>query len=154
MPRLTSFLAALALAAGCNSTVPVLRLIPDSQHGSFRFSDRISQASPTIIVEGEFTVQADTIIVGVSTGICQPIIPPSTQSYRYRCGQMTLSFDRRNPLQRASYSVEGTAMETVRVCLRYTTNPNGQTICAAYGQETQQVVRVFGGTIRPIPKSP
>lgn len=153
MVRFVLLLLAAGLA-GCNSTVPVLRPTPESQHGNFRFSDRVSQASPTIIVEGEFTVQADTILVSVSTGICQPVVPPSTQSYRFRCGEMTLSFDRRNPLQRSSYSVQGTGMVQQRVCVRFVPNSSGQQVCVQYGTETVQVVQQFGGTIRPIPRSP
>lgn len=154
MSRPTLLLASLALTAACNSAVPILRPIPDNQHGRYRFSDRISAASPTIIVEGEFTIEADTIKVGVSTGVCQPVIPPSTQSFRFRCGEMTLSFDRRNPLQRSSYAVQGTAMVQQRVCVRFVPNSSGQQVCVQYGTETVQVVRQFGGTIRPIPMSP
>ena len=142
------------LAGACSSSVYVAQPIPVSQHGTFRFSDRVYEASPSIVVEGEFTVRADTIMAEVTSGNCQPIIPASTQSYGFRCGQVSLSFDRRNPLQRANYSVQGTAMVSQRVCKRYVTNTSGQQVCVEFGQETVQVVRNFGGRIRPIPISP
>lgn len=153
MSRTILSLVGLGLAAGCASTVPVLRPIPESQHGSYRFIDRVNTASPTIVVEGEFTVRADTIIATVTSGNCQPVIPPSTQAYNIRCGQVQLSFDRRNPLQRAGYSVQGTAMVQQRVCVRFVPNSSGQQVCVQYGTETVQVVRQFTGTIRPIPAS-
>jgi len=127
---------------------------PVSQHGTFRFTDRVNAASPMIVVEGEFTVRADTIIATVTSGNCQPVIPPSTQAYNIRCGQVQLSFDRRNPLQRAGYSVQGTAMVPQRVCVRFVPNSSGQQVCVQYGTETVQVVRQFTGTIRPIPVDP
>lgn len=141
----------VGLVGGCSSSVYVAQPIPESQHGTFRFSDRVNAAMPMIVVEGEFTVRADTILVEVTTGNCQPVIPPSTQSYGFRCGQVSLTFDRRNPLQRATYSVQGTAMEMRRVCVRFVPNSSGQQVCVQYGQESVQVVRNFGGRIRPIP---
>lgn len=154
---MTSFLKPiLALSCGgfllaCGSNVYQFRPIPVSQHGTFRFTDRVSDASPTITVEGEFVVQADTILPGVTAGFCQPVIPPSTQAFNFRCGNVSLSFDRLNPLQRATYAVQGTAMELQRVCRRFVPNQFGQQVCVQYGTESVQVVRVFGGRIRPIP---
>ncbi len=148
--RLTP-LVLLGLLMACGSNAVQLRPIPESQFGTYRFTDRVSAASPTIVVEGEFTIQADTIVAGVTLGSCQPMIPPSTQSFNFRCGQVSLSFDRRNPLQRATYSVEGTAIELQRVCVRFTVNQSGQQICVQYGNERVQVARNFGGRIRPIP---
>ncbi|MCL4866910.1 MAG: hypothetical protein KJZ47_13530 [Gemmatimonadales bacterium] len=144
-------LPGLALLAACGSTVHLTRPIPESQHGTFRFTDRVSAASPTIVVEGEFTIRADTILAQVTSGNCRPTIPPSTQSFRFDCGQVSLAFDRYSPLQRGSYSVQGTAMEMRRVCVRFVPNSSGQQVCVQYGQESVQVVRNFGGRIRPIP---
>jgi len=142
---------AAALAPGCASPVPHLYPIPDSQFGTYRFSDRVHEANPPIVVEGEFTIRADTILASVTTGICQPEIPPQTQSFTFQCGPVTLSFDRRNPLQRATYEVQGTAMVLRRECLRYEPGRSGISVCVAYTQEEVQVVRTFSGQIRPIP---
>lgn len=157
MPRLSSRTVrslGLTLLAGCGSTAYVAQPIPMSQHGTFRFSDRVNAASPMIVVEGEFTVRADTIVAEVTSGNCQPVIPASTRSYGFRCGPVSLTFDRYNPLLRATYSVQGTAMEMRRVCVRFVTNSSGQQVCTQYGQESIQVVRNFGGRIRPIPVDP
>jgi hypothetical protein len=102
-------------------------------------------------MEGQFTVESDTIRVEITNGVCLPAIPPSTQYFNFRCGQALISFDRRNPLQRAYYTMEGTAMVLRRVCVRYVTQPNGTQVCAQYGQERVQERTLFEGRIRPIP---
>lgn len=149
--RWSPAVACLGLIAACGSSVHLTRPIPVSQHGTFRFTDRVSNATPSITIEGEFTIQADTIRPGVTSGFCQPVIPPSTQFFHFRCGAVSLSFDRENPLQRATYSVQGTAMEVRRICVRFGTNAAGQQVCTQFGQESVQVERNFGGRIRPIP---
>lgn len=142
---------AVLLLAACSYTPPRFEPYPVSLHGTYRFADRVSGSTPALVVEGEFTIQADTILAGLAGGFCQAGIPANIQAFTFRCGTATLWFDRHNPLQRASYSIQGTATVQERVCYRYGTNSRGEQICLEYRQQRNQVTRVFGGVIRPIP---
>lgn len=144
--------ALLLLTIACGGALPTVTPTPASQHGTFRFSERVAESSPQLVVEGVFTVTADTIVVDESNpGPCFPIVPASTQVIRYRCGPLVLGFDRRQPLLRSGYTIAGTALESQRVCIRTTISPTGQVICAQYGQERVQVARTFSGRIRGFP---
>lgn len=144
-------LTLLTAVAACGGAIPVLHPIPVDQYGSYRFVHRVEGADPPIVVEGEFTIEADSIRAGLTSGYCQPLQPVSARNIGFRCGPVSLNFSREQPLLRSSYSVQGTAYVLQRVCRRYGTSPTGAQVCLEYGQDRVQVTRTFGGTIRPLP---
>lgn len=141
----------LVATAACGGSAPVQQPIPVDTYGSYRFLHRVEGADPPITVEGEFTIEADSIRVGLASGYCRPLQPASVRSTSFNCGPVSLTFDRERPLLRSHFSVQGTAYVFQRVCRRYGTSPTGARICLEYGQDRVQVTRHFGGTIRPIP---
>ncbi len=141
----------LMATAACGGSAPVPQPIPVDQYGSYRFLQRVEGADPPITVEGEFTIEADSIRVGLASGYCRPLQPSTVRSTVFHCGPVTLYFDREQPLLRSGFSVQGTAYVFQRVCRRYGTSPTGARICLEYGQDRIQVTRQFGGVIRPIP---
>jgi hypothetical protein len=144
--------AALLLAgSACGGAPPPGAPIPESRQGTFRFLERVEGSSPEILLEGELTVGPDTVLVDVNRGLCQPPLQPDTQNFRYRCGELTLSFDRRNPTQRASYTVRGRGFEVRRVCRRTAPGSDGRPVCVQFGQELVEAERTFTGRLRPIP---
>lgn len=145
--------ALLLASAACGSAPPPGAPIPESRQGTFRFVERVEGSSPEILVEGEVSVRADTVLVSVNTGLCQPALVTNSQEFRVRCGELALSFDRRNPAQRASYAVQGRGFEMQRVCRRTTTASNGRPVCIEFGQELVEVERTFIGRLRPIPQT-
>lgn len=151
LPRFPLGLLLVSAAACGPSTVPSFTPIPVDRQGTFRFLERVMGSTPEILIEGELSVQSDTLLVSINSGNCQPSAVPSTQSFVFRCGDLTLAFDRQNPVQRSSYSVRGTAIEMERVCRRSGRNAAGQTVCLEYGTQRNEVRRTFGGALRPIP---
>lgn len=142
----------LCCTAACGSgAAPHLTPIPVEHYGTYRFVHRTEGADPAIVVEGEFTIEADSIRVGLASGFCRSLQSTTVRSTLFTCGPVTLYFDREQPLLRSSWSVQGTAYVTQRVCRRYGTNPSGAQVCLEYGQERVQVTRTFGGRIRAFP---
>lgn len=141
----------LLATAACGGSAPVQQPIPVDTYGSYRFLQRVEGADPPITVEGEFTIEADSIRVGLAGGYCRPLQPASVRNTSFQCGPVSLTFDREQPLLRSWFSVQGTAYVFERVCRRYGTSPSGARICLEYGQDRVQVTRQFGGTIRPLP---
>ena len=141
----------LVATAACGGSAPVQQPIPVDTYGSYRFLHRVEGADPPIVVEGEFTIEADSIRVGLADGYCRRLQPASVRNTAFNCGRVSLYFSREQPLLRSYYGVQGTAYVFERVCRRYGTSPSGARICLEYGQDRVQVIRNFGGTIRPIP---
>ena len=113
--------------------------------GVYRFSERPPQLQDAI--EGTLTVISDTVIVDAQPGPCSYDREQSwgrNRPYVYRCAEITLSFDRFNPVQKASYRTTTTIFERRTVCVRYETNSSGQRVCVQ--QETQSVPRQISGT--------
>jgi hypothetical protein len=152
-PWSLAFSALLLTCSACGSAPRPGAPIPESRQGTFRFMERVEGSSPEILVEGEVSVFADTVEVRVNTGLCQPALVANSQEFRFRCGELALSFDRRNPAQRANYAVQGRGFEVQRVCRRTATGSDGRPVCIEYGRELVEVERTFTGRLRPIPLS-
>ena len=70
--------------------------------------------------------------------------------FTYDCGGVTLSFDRRDPIGRAMYSVVLTVTGTRQVCVRYATDATGRRYCAEQRTEATQRQVTQTGYLRPI----
>jgi hypothetical protein len=145
--RRLSFTALMLLAAcGAKPSSTVPAPIFD---GIYRFSERPQQLTQPI--EGTITILRDTIMVDAQPGPCryEDRLSWGGTSIVYRCAEMTLSFDRSNPLRNARFRTTVTVDERRTVCVRYEVNRQGQRVCAQ--QETQIVQREvpISGMLRP-----
>ena len=130
-------LLAAAACATKGTTAPKLLPMLD---GIYHFSERPPQLQDAI--EGTLTVISDTVIVDAQPGPCRYDQQQSwgrDHPYVYLCAEITLSFDRYNPVQKASYRTTTTILERRTVCVRYETNSSGQRVCVQ--QETQSIPR-------------
>jgi hypothetical protein len=117
--------------------------------GIYRFSEK--PAPLTQSIEGTMTVLHDTVMVDAQPGPCryEDKLSWSGGAIVYRCAEMTLSFDRSNPLRNSTFHTSVSVDERKTVCVRYDTNPAGQRVCVQ--QETQLVPREVqvSGTLHP-----
>jgi hypothetical protein len=134
--RLKSFYVAaiplIGISGGCLSSSPRGAAVPASRVGIFRFLERVPDASPPVILEGEITVEPDTILVDAAPGPCRyDGLRSRSTTVVYRCGiDVALYFDRDNPIDRAQYSLVTTVQVPFRTCTRYTMTTDGRRICA------------------------
>ena len=147
MRRTISLIALVSLAAcgSAHSSTPAPIL-----DGIYRFSERPQPLTQPI--EGTLTILRDTIMVDAQPGPCryEDKLSWGSSSIVYRCAEMTLSFDRSNPLRNARFRTTVTVDERKKVCVRYDVNPRGERVCVQ--QETQIVQREVpvSGMLRPV----
>jgi hypothetical protein len=90
-------------------------------------------------LEGEVTVERDTILVEAIPGPCHyDQLRSRARTVVYQCAEVFLAFDRDNPIDRARYALVTTAEVPIRTCARYTTTADGRRVCA---QTRIEVVR-------------
>jgi hypothetical protein len=122
---------AVSLAACHNAPVDNRPPIED-RLGVYRFTQRISTTgTESVDIEGRFVVFGDTVVVDAHPGPCRldtRVALPNP--FTYDCGGVTLSFDRRDPVGRAMYSVMVTVTQTRTTCVRYATDSSGRRYCA------------------------
>jgi hypothetical protein len=145
--RSTLLLASLgAQLAACASA----RGPASPPEGTYRFTERVAQASSDLTIEGELHLRRDTIQLDYQRGICR-YDAQSSNGLRimYRCGEAVFSIDRRDPLNRTTYAVPVTVLVPVRSCVRYTTTADGRSVCAQWQtvNEERRVLRT--GFLRP-----
>ena len=133
--------AALAMAVGCRAPSSAGATPAARRLGVYRFSERVvapGADAEVMDIEGEFVVLADTVTVDARPGPCRyDTRTTGAGPITYLCGEVTLTFDRQDPVERASYAVDMHARGTETVCIRYTTNAAGRQVCA---QTANQVV--------------
>jgi hypothetical protein len=141
----------IAISGGCLPSSPRGSAVPASRVGVFRFLERVPDASPPVTLEGEITVEPDTILLDAAPGPCHyDEVRSRSTTVVYRCGvDILLYFDRDNPIDRARYSLVTTVQVAVRTCARYTMTTDGRRICAQTRTEMvpRQVQR--SGRLRP-----
>jgi hypothetical protein len=143
MTRTHSGLAALALLAtfaACTSKpASAPRPLPIVE-GTYQFSERPARLAEAI--EGTVTVAGDTLLVEARPGPCRYDEQASwgkNHPFTFQCAEVTLTFDRMHPVDRASYRTTTLVNERQTVCVRYDTNTAGQRVCVQ--QETQTIPR-------------
>jgi hypothetical protein len=155
LSRVATIVAAILVTGACHAArANGDELTPaQKQFGVYRFSERISANNPTseiIDLEGQFVVLGDTVTVEARPGPCEydtrttlggPIL--------YQCGQnLTLSFDRHQPVARATYKALVAIRETQRICVRYTVDPSGRRICVETSTQTVERMVTQAGHLR------
>lgn len=143
-------IAPIGVFGGCVSSPSRGPAIPASRVGVFRFLERVPDTSPGITLDGEITVERDTILVEATPGPCQyDVLRSRGTTVVYRCADVFLSFDRNNPIDRARYALVATVYVPVRTCARYTVTTDGRRACAQL--RTEMVPREVrrSGRLRP-----
>jgi hypothetical protein len=143
----------IALLDACSSQPPRTFTFPDSQLGSYRYLQVVPNTSPNKTLDGRIIVERDTLTVEDNSGLCRYDRNSGILSIVYHCGDVTYRFDRRDPINRADFGVTTTVYTTVTKCLDYTTNSNGQRVCARTGPVTEERRVGRTGRLKPVRES-
>jgi hypothetical protein len=139
----------IGLSDGCVSSSPRGSAVPESRVGIFRFFERVPGTSPEVVLEGEITVERDTILLEATPGPCHyDRLRSGGTTVAYRCSEVFLYFDRNNPIDRAQYSLVATANVPVTTCVLYTTT-DGRRVCAQVRTVMQLREVHRSGRLRP-----
>jgi len=132
---LSIVIVSAVLLSACTSNKPAAGVRPEMMLGTWRFSE---QVSPDLALEGQFTVEQDTVDVDLRTAPCRYERDRSNMlAITYSCGpEVSFSFDRSDPVRRARYTALVHLVERRTVCRRYATDSAGRTVCVETGQET------------------
>jgi len=134
----------VAMAGGCllgacsskGSQAPAPAVLLD---GIYRFSE--AQRPMTTPIEGTMTILRDTVMVEAQPGPCRydDRMSWGKTALVYQCAEMTLMFDRVDPVRNSKFDTKVSVDEKKNVCTQYTTTATGQRICVQ--SETQMVSR-------------
>ena len=118
-----------------------------SPDGRYTFEERPT-GTPRVL-EGTFIVLRDTILVDATPGPCRynPRTTPGGP-IMYQCADVSLSFDRRDPVMKATYTFSTTEAKPKVVCTRFTIGPNGARECAESSTQFVDQTVSHSGTLR------
>jgi hypothetical protein len=134
MRTLSSLLIAAVLAA-CGQPASSAPAPPTTRVGIFRFTERPPQSKAAF--QGRVGVTHDTVVVEWDSGPCLYDSRSSARNlFIYHCGETTVSFERSDPVGRASYSVTTTVLDRQTTCAIYTTDSSGRQVCTRQKTET------------------
>ena len=136
----------LAFAASCASNGKKIGIRPEAV-GAYRFSERVND---DVSVDGTFVVESDTVSIEANPGPCRYDRERSNALViSYICGDVSYVFDRHDPSRNPRYATTVQVMETRTVCVGYTVDSTGRTVCARY--HTEKIPREVrrSGVLRP-----
>lgn len=112
MTRRSVFAVGLAVWA-CHSASPPR---PAALNGNYRFVEQPPMMSEPIA--GGIVIRGDTLIAVNDAGVCEydPRASQHDNVIVYRCGTVTLRFDRRDPIGKASYETTASIQSRQVVC--------------------------------------
>lgn len=140
---------ALLAVAACASNQPKTLVVP-THDGTYSFRER-SADDPGFSFEGTFVVLGDTVTIDATPGPC--VYDPRVRAsgpITYRCGDVTVGFDRPDPVNRASYSYMGTSRTSERVCDQSSTDGRGRQACARSHMEIKETPQMRYGRLSPV----
>ena len=142
--RTRPFLLVL-IAAACAGHAPSAPA-PPVRIGVYRFTERPQGVNATI--EGRVLVTHDSVVVEAEPGPCRYDTHTSAGGpIVYQCADVTLSFDRFDPVGHANYRMNKTVMDRKTTCARFTTDSKGNQVCAQQQTETTERVVPVTGTL-------
>ena len=104
-------------------------------------------------VQGKLRVLGDTIIVVPNNDYCQPVKgPPSPLTISYTCNgpgrfeSLSLTLDRRNPVQFSKWAARYRVQKQRQICVRSTIR-DGREVCLERGVETYEDTESKSGTL-------
>ena len=119
---------------------------PPSRIGVYRFTERSPQLRQPL--SGRLFVTHDSVAVEAEPGPCRyDTRSTSSGPIVYQCADVTLSFDRRDPIRNSTYRTTTTVMEHRTTCARYTTDSSGRQVCAQQQTETNERQVPVTGTL-------
>lgn len=144
-------LAACSSRSGeASSSVTPLYAPPPSGYGVFRIYEPVPNTRPPVTIQGTIQVRPDTLIADVTPGPCRPQ-ESGPQAYLVNCQELRLWFDRRDPINRNSFSLRTMAFVTERKCVEYAKDQDGRTANRCINYETEHIERPVSvsGRLRP-----
>lgn len=109
---------------------------------------------PTLQVRGTLRVVGDTVLVDPVSDYCRPLIAPPDPLYiKYTCQgtgpyeQLTLTIDRRNPLQLSKWDATFRVQRRREVCVQYAVR-DGRQVCVQRQTETYEATESRSGTLQ------
>jgi hypothetical protein len=132
--------AVLVLCLACSrhsaSPPPVASL-----NGSYRFVERVATMNETIT--GGIVIRSDTLVAVDDAGVCEYDVHASRNDnvIVYHCGAVTLRFDRRDPIGKATFETTASVQSRQVIC------DNARRGCAAPRVENTTVQRPVTGVL-------
>lgn len=109
---------------------------------------------PSLQVRGTLRVTGDTVLVDPVSDYCRPMMgPPDPLYIKYTCQgtgpyeQLTLTIDRRNPLQLSKWSATFRVQRRREVCVRYAVR-DGRQVCVETQTETYEATESRSGNLQ------
>jgi len=134
--RISPFFPFALALAGCahhGSSAPA----PPVRIGVYRFTERPNGVNTPI--QGRVLVTHDSVVVEAEPGPCR--YDPHTSAggpIMYQCADVSIAFDRFDPVGRATYRMTKTVRDRKTTCIRYTTDSGGKQVCAQQQTETTE----------------
>ncbi|MGH7620412.1 MAG: hypothetical protein ACREPM_24610, partial [Gemmatimonadaceae bacterium] len=146
------FGAAIILAA-CHHASPEPHNSLADHVGVYQFTEHLTasgQAAETLDLDGEVVVTDDTVTVDARPGPCRFDTTLSiAYPFTYICGSnVTLRFDRQDPVLQARYTARLAQNQTHQACVRYETDSAGRRYCAETQTITTQSLVNVSGALR------
>jgi hypothetical protein len=151
MTRWAAFLSMAILAACASSGAAPARETSGPVEGTYDYVAML----PGQQVQGQLRVLGDTIIIIPNNDYCRPFQgPPSPLVIRYTCNgpgsfeSLSLTLDRRNPVQFSKWAASYRVQKQRQVCRRYVTQPDGRQTCAEWGSEPYEATESRSGSLQ------
>jgi hypothetical protein len=133
---------ALAACAQHGTSVPG----PPSRIGVYRFTEHPAQLRTPI--QGRLFITHDSVVVEAEPGPCRyDVHSASSGPIVYQCADVTLSFDRLDPVGKSTYRTTTTVMDRRTTCARYATDSSGRQVCVQQQTETNERQVPVTGTL-------
>ena len=129
-----------AMLAGC-AGAKVLPPAGNTAYGVYHFREVIASAHPPVELEGDVALLPDTVTISIKDSPCaySGANRSAIRTISYRCGDVSFTFDRRNPLRENTYGVPTVQYDNRRVCTT-TGVVNGREVCTRYGSGSFPIV--------------
>lgn len=140
----------LAACGGSATTKPETAAPSASIEGRYEYTVML----PTQQVRGTLHVTADTIVVDPVSDYCRVAIgPPDPLYIKYTCQgtgtyeQLTLTLDRRNPMQLSRWGATFRVTRRREVCVQYAMR-DGRQVCVLTQSETYETTESRSGILQ------
>jgi hypothetical protein len=149
--RTSLAIATLWISAACASAPPTRYAadVPVEKQGRYAFQEAVRGSSRTLVLEGEFVVSADTVTVTERSAACEPVRPPDLRHFVVRCGDLTLSFDRRDPARAVAYRATDYTLTEESACVGRRILVGDQPVCGQTATDQREVRGRLSGVIYP-----
>ena len=140
----------LLLACGGSSARPETAAPNGPVEGTYEFVANL----PNQQVRGTLNIVGDTVTVDPVSDHCRPVIaPPDPLFIKYACQgtgsyeELTLSIDRRKPVQLSRWAATYRVTRQRQICIQYDTR-NGQRVCVQTQTETYEATETKTGNLQ------